>query len=219
MPLVCNNENLKLTNHAKLLGLIIDKNLQWTEHISQMCKKLSKINFALRILKTCSGTVTLKSVYFAHFQSILMYGIEFFGQAPQYLLNRVFKLQKQAIRILAGVGPIDSCRGLFEKIKILPLAALYLSQIFLFFKKYPHYMDHAKPTHNYGTRHKNNYVFSKHKTQAFEKGALYAGQIFYNKLPNHVKQIDSVNVFKNSIKLPLLELNLYCVDDFVNATI
>ena len=77
MPLVCNNENLSLTNHAKLLGLIIDKNLQWTEHISQMCKKLSKINFALRILRTCSGMVTLKSVYYAHFQSVLMYSIKF----------------------------------------------------------------------------------------------------------------------------------------------
>ena len=182
-----------------------------------MCKKLSKINFALRILRTCSGTVTLKSVYYAHFQSVLMYGIEFWGQAPQYLLNRVFKLQKQAIRILAGAGPIDSCKELFGDLKILPLAALYVSQILLFFKKYPHYMDHAKPTHNYGTRHKDNYVFSKHKTQAFEKGAMYAGQIFYNKLPNHVKQIDSVINFKTSLKVLLLELNLYCVDDFVNA--
>ena len=144
---------------------------------------MSKINFALRIIQKCAGPQALKSIYYAHFQSIMSYGIEFWGHAAYYLLLRVFKLQKQAIRLLAGVGPIESCRKLFPALEILPLPALYISHILIFFKNNPQYLNHAKISHNYETRHKNNnLVLSKHKTKAFENGAIYAGQTFYNKL-------------------------------------
>ena len=146
-----------------------------------------------------------------------MYGIEFWGIAADYLIKRVFKLQKQAIRILAGVGPIESCRNLFRPLEILTLPALYLCQILIFLiKKHPHYLEHTKPNHSYETRHKNNYIFTKHKTHSFEKGALYASQIFYSKLPENKKNIALLDRFK--IKL-LLGLTLYCVDDFFNADI
>ena len=173
-----------------------------------MCKKLSKINFALEILKKCTETVALKSVYFAHFHSVLMYGIEFWAQAADYLLYRAFKLQKQAIRTIAGVGPRESCRDLFPALNILPLPALYVSQILIFFKTHPQYLDHAKSTHNYETRHRNNYVLTKHKTSAFEKGANYAGQVFVNKLPQNIKNIESMSHFKKKLKKFLLTLNI-----------
>ena len=169
-----------------------------------MCNKLSKINFALRILKKCTGTLALKSVYYAHFQSNIMYGIEFWGQASEYLIHRIFVLQKQAIRILSGVGPRESCRTLFPILEILPLPALYIYQIIIFFKKHPHYLEQAKATHNYGTRHRNNYVLSKHRSSAFEKGASYAGKIFYNKLPQNIKDLESLTLFKKKLKLFLL---------------
>ena len=182
-----------------------------------MCKKLSKINFALRILKKCSGIKSLKSIYYAHFQSVLMYGIEFWGQAADYLIYRVFKLQKQAIRILSGAGARDSCKELFVTLKILPLPALYIHQILVFFKKNPHYLNHAKPTHHYETRHRNNFACTKHKTSAFEKGAMYSGQILYNKLPDNLKNVETLLHFKKELKLYLLELKLYKVDKFINS--
>ena len=121
----CKNEKIILKNHAKLLGVVIDHNLKWSEHIDQLCKKLSRVTFALRILRQPAGVEALKTVYFAYFQSIMMYGIEFWGMAADYLIKRVFILQKQAIRIIAGVSSRESCRALFKDLNILSLPALY----------------------------------------------------------------------------------------------
>jgi hypothetical protein len=179
--LICENDEIEFTNHTKLLGLIVDKSLKWDEHINQLCKRLSKLIYAMRILKTRVNQSALRSVYFAHVHSILSYGIEFWGRAADYQIERVFKFQKKAIRIIAGVHYSASCREIdpvdklnwYQKLGILPLPALCIAKILIFFKKQPHYFTHAKFNHRYPTRHKECLILESHKTSAYEKNVLY----------------------------------------------
>ena len=136
--------------------------------------------------------------------------------AADYLIFLALKLEKQAIRIILGVGPRKSCRKLFTELGILSLPALYIAQVLIFFKRNPTYLDHTKPTHTYSTRNRDIYVLIKHKTSAFEKGTVYAGQLFFNKLPQQLRNLYSVDDFKNQLKKYLLSLNLYHVNEFVN---
>jgi hypothetical protein len=69
----------------------------------------------------------------------LTYGLEIWGRAKAYLFSRVLRLQKRAIRLLAGVPPRESCRSLFVEHKILPFPALYIFKCLIFLKKYPQY--------------------------------------------------------------------------------
>ena len=146
------------------------------------------------------------------------YGIEIWGQAPEYLINRVFKLQKKALRLICNVPARASCRGLklFAQEQILPLPALYISNVLLFFKKHPEYLSETKFDHGYNTRHKNNFQIEKHNTTSYEKGLLYSGQIFNNKLPNELQIEINVNTFKNKIKLLLMTNDVYSVTEFLN---
>ena len=214
----CGEQKIEFTNCTKLLGITIDKNLKWTVHIDNLCKRLSKLVFAIRVLKNNVETSSLKSVYFAHFHSILIYGIEIWGQASEYLVSRVFKLQKKALRLICNVSPYASCRNLklFKQEQILPLPALYISNVLVFFKKHPEYFSENQFVHEYNTRHKNNLQLVKHNTTSYEKGLLYSGQIFYNKLPNDLKAESNINSFKNKIKLYLLENDIYSVSEFSN---
>ena len=41
-PIIINNEQLQVVDHAKILGLTISENLQWTYHISEVVKKANK---------------------------------------------------------------------------------------------------------------------------------------------------------------------------------
>ncbi|CAH1374368.1 unnamed protein product, partial [Tenebrio molitor] len=63
---------------------------------------------------------TLKCVYYAHFQSIMNYGIILSG------CQRLFRLQKKVIRLLARAKKRDSCKPLFIQLKILSLSSLYV---------------------------------------------------------------------------------------------
>ena len=49
--LVINNSKIDITDAFKVLGVIIDKDLNFTEHMSQVCLKTSKMIGVLRRLK------------------------------------------------------------------------------------------------------------------------------------------------------------------------
>ena len=51
-------------------------------------------------------------MYYAFFHSIMSYNLIFWGNSTNS--KRVFKLQKQAIRILMGTKNRDSCRGFLD---------------------------------------------------------------------------------------------------------
>ena len=159
----------------------------------------------------------LKHCYFAYFHSLLIYGLEIWGHAPDYLFQRVFKLQKRAIRILSNEHYRASCRelNLYERLNILPLPALYIYQITIFIKKNPHYLAESVQTHSYATRNKNLYTPFKHRTTAYEKGPLYSGQKFFNSLPDYLKNEVSVFSFKRLLKKVLFERKIYSINEMI----
>jgi len=67
---------------------------------------------------------TSESVAFSYFHSLISYGIIFWGNSSNSL--HILRLQQRAVRIITGSRPRDSCRGLFRKLRILPLQSQYI---------------------------------------------------------------------------------------------
>jgi hypothetical protein len=65
----------------------------------------------------------------------MSYGIMFWGNSSQ--AERVFKLQKRAVRIMKGCGLRDSCRDHFKHMSILlvPLRSQYIYSLMMFIIK------------------------------------------------------------------------------------
>jgi hypothetical protein len=61
--------------NIKFLGLQIDNYLNWKNHIDLMIPKLSTACYAIRSVSHVSSTDRIKSIYFASFHSIMIYGI------------------------------------------------------------------------------------------------------------------------------------------------
>ena len=55
----------------------------------------------------------------------------------------------------------------------------------------------------------------KHNTTLYEKGTLYSGQTFFNKLPEDLKNEYNVDIFKHKIKSHLLQRDIYKVSEFL----
>jgi hypothetical protein len=109
---------------TKFLGLLIDSNLNWKTHIQYIIPILSSACFAMRTVTSIMKIETLKLVYFAYFHSIMSYGIIFWGNSTDR--KKVFYIQKRIIRIMSGAKRRASCRELFNKFNILPLASEFL---------------------------------------------------------------------------------------------
>lgn len=119
-----NKKSIVQMTSTKFLGVFIDNALNWEIHIDYLSKKLTPVCYALYRLQHVSNNATAISYYYAHFYSRLSYGIMFWGMSHN--AERIFKLQKMAVRNIANVSRQTSCRHLFKEYKILPLASIYI---------------------------------------------------------------------------------------------
>jgi len=118
------------TSNTKFLGLVITNSLSWMDHITQLTPKLCKTCYVLTCIRPFMSQDTLKSVYYSYFHSPVSYGIIFWCNSSNSL--HVSQLQYRAIRITTGSRPRDSCRGLFKKLRMLPLQSQYILSLSLF---------------------------------------------------------------------------------------
>ena len=81
------NEPVDVRSAARFLGVFIDCEFRFRDHIKNLSKKLSSACFAVRAARNALGSGVARDVYFALFDSHLSYGIPFWGISSQYLLN------------------------------------------------------------------------------------------------------------------------------------
>ena len=98
-------------NFLKFLVITVDNTLSWKQHTDTIIPKLNKACFIIRRLKLYLSNYALKMVYYAFFHSVMSYSLIFWGNSTNS--KHIFKLQKQAIRIIMGAKNRDSCSGFF----------------------------------------------------------------------------------------------------------
>ncbi len=110
---------------CKFLGLMIDDQLRWTDHILYIHSKLSKSLYALNRSKNLVPCKYIKTMYESLFHSYISYGITLWGSAFKTQLNRLQVLQKKAIRCVYKAPYNDHTLPLFQKGGLLYLNELY----------------------------------------------------------------------------------------------
>jgi len=70
-----------------------------------------------------SESTSLKIIYFTYFQSLLQFGIIFWGTTIN--LSKALILQKRIMRVMLGLRQRTSCREKFKKLYVLTVPSLY----------------------------------------------------------------------------------------------
>ena len=155
MTFRCNFIDISLGNHvlenklcSKFLGLNIDCNLKFKEHIINISNKLASGSYATRVISNDLSYTTAKSTYFALIESHLRYGIAFWGVCSNDLINRILVIQKRAVRYLCKARIRDSCKPLFLAHGILTVISIYILETVCLIHKHksnvmtnsPHYV-------------------------------------------------------------------------------
>lgn len=204
---------IDLKNNAKYLGVIIDDKLTWTPHIDQLCGKLNTSIYVLnRIKNTTNSLDAAKTAYFSLFESHVRYGLILWGHSSKRNLQRVLILQKKAVRTLAGLNPLDTCRTAFKDLKILTVASLFLSEVICY--AITQKLTRMRESHNYNTRNKINFSLPQHHLTVYEKQASYTGPKYYNILPDNLKEIWEERNFKRKLQDWLLQKTFYTLEEF-----
>jgi len=127
-------ENIHDTNNnidrLKFLGICLDPQLSWKLHINYICNKISKSIYIISRVKNVLPTNILKILYHSLVESYLNYGLIAWGNSVH--IQKLFKLQKRAIRIISKKSYRSHTEPLFKSLSILTIHDLYESQVLLF---------------------------------------------------------------------------------------
>ena len=80
-------------NSTRFLGLTIDSSLSWKDHIIELTSKLNKECYAVRAIKPFMSLNVMKMIYYSYVQSVMPYGIIFWGNS--HLSGSILKFKKE----------------------------------------------------------------------------------------------------------------------------
>jgi hypothetical protein len=121
----------------------------------------------------------------------------------------------RAVRYTAGLKHLESCRDSFRHLKILTVYLLYILETILYVKENCNCMV-SKQVHTFNTRNNKDYHKYVRNLELYNSKPSIAGCIFYNKLPNNIKQIENKNWFKRELKKLLIKGCYYSIEDYMN---
>jgi len=156
---------------------------------------------------------TLKILYRCTFNSVISYGLLFWGISPHS--KKIFRMQKRIVRIMMGCRRLASCRNLFKNLKILTLISQYIFCIVMFVIKHKHQFTLNSEIHNINTRqHLNLHQPSPNLTGSIH-GIHYSGVRIYNNLPFCIKQLsDDPRTFERKFKNVLCIHSFYSLEEY-----
>lgn len=189
------NINIECVDYFTLLGISIDCNLNWKSHVQNLSKKLSRFIYALNELKRTTDTNTAKIAYNAYAHSWLRYGIALWGNSTD--ATTLLTLQKKCIRILANIGPMESCKPFFKQYKILTVPSLYILETCKIVRQNIELFKNVDDSYtgSIGLRKRNKLILPKSNLSMHQTGPYSMAIRLYNALPKHLKEIDKYNKF------------------------
>ena len=206
-PLKFGNSHIHQTDFTKFLGIIIDSHLKFDKHISQICNKISKTIGIIHKLNYFMPLFILKTLYSSLVLPYLTYGLEVWYSAPKYQTDRVFILQKKAVRAMNSLPFNSHTHEYFSRMQLLKLDDLYTLQVLRSL--------HARICDNdsiplqrsnnlYQTRNRNLLQVPFFNKSATQKSFIYQQIIKWNHLPISFHSITNKDKFKRCVKSHIL---------------
>ena len=116
--------SLEHKSYIKYLGVLIDENLSWKNHLDCVITKISKTIGMIAKLRHFVPSSVLTNIYKSLILPYLTYGLVAWGNASKNYLNKIVVLQKRVLRLIYFVNREEHAIPLFVNAKILPITFL-----------------------------------------------------------------------------------------------
>ena len=108
---------MDIKNSIKYLGVLIDENLSWKNHIDSVITKISKTIGIITKLRHFVPSSVLLNIYTSLITPYITYGLITWGTASKTYLHKILLLQKRVLRLIYFVDKKDHAIPLFVKAK------------------------------------------------------------------------------------------------------
>ena len=211
LNITINNQPISKVTNCKYLGIVIDEKLKWDAHIESLYKKLIKYTGIFYKIRNVLPRSCLRKLYYALVHPHILYGIEIYANTSDSLLDKLYKLNNKILRILQfGKKETHVC-DMYNVYNTLQIPHLRELQLLLFMHKYfyhrtslpsvfhSYFMDNEE-VHEHNTRQKKDLHIALVNSSFGQKCTAYCGSKMWNRLPDDIKAISSLTVFKIKVK-------------------
>lgn len=213
---------IKNTEYIKLLGVYFDENINFSKHISEMCKKVSKkvgVLMRLRNLIPCSAKLTIYKVYIL---SSLTYCHLVWHYCKSSDNRKIERIQERALRAVYRTKS-ESYETLMNRAGLPTLYNRRLQDIATFMYKIKNKLlpSSVADIFNikescYSLRNSDFHIPRVNTTKYGKHSLRYFGPSLWYKLSDDIRKSPSINSFKTAIRKVdingLLDNNCNCCD-------
>ena len=199
---------LTQSNVTKFLGVYIDEHLTWKDHISYLCKQISKSIGMLFRSRFYLSSKTKLTLYYSLIYPNITYCNSTWSSTYVTNLNRIYCLQKRVVRAITNSDYRTHSAPLFSRLGILDIFQINTFQIAKFMYCYhysllpPSFFNLFRTNsqiHSYSTRTANNYHVHQCRTNLKKFTILYQGPKIWNSLPTTITTLSSFPNFKKKL--------------------
>ena len=205
-----NNDKILMSNNTKYLGVIIDEDLTWSEHVTFICNSLKKLFPIFYHLKNYLSQENIRNIYYAMVYSRIRYGIEIWGMTSGTYMGKVQIIQNRLLKVLTSKPYRYSTDTLHNDLKILKVQEIFTQEILSFMHKFRDgklpdiFKDYFKTfadVHTINTRDNNmRYQLPLASNKFGENTIKFRGPQIWNLLDIDIKETEKLKQFRNKFK-------------------
>ena len=205
-----------LVNHAecvKFLGVMIDSQLKWDQHILNLTKKISRGIGAIYCARSILSTKLKLMLYRTMIYPYLIYCNIVWGSANKTLLHRLLVLQKCAIRFITNSDYCDPSAPLFVSTGLLKINDIhsFLTLQYMFKVKnrllpascMKYFTVSERTSLNYSIRNPSYFKLLPFRTEIKRQSIKIRGPKLWHSLPLELQNSCSLTVFKREYLLQI----------------
>ena len=212
------NEEIDRVYKTKFLGVIIDHKITWKEHVTYVSGKMSRSIGILIKARSCLNKHAMMTLYYSFIYPYMTYCNNVWGSTYASNTEKVYNLQKRALRIMFNIGKRESVIPMFTEMCILkfPDINVYLTSRFMF--RYHHelvpgifhgYFTPNTDVHKYYTRQSTYFHIPVVKSDLSKFSIRYRGAMIWNEiLKLGIDTCTSEMVFMKSVKSRIHDLKI-----------
>ena len=167
-------------------------------HLLNLQQKYQVVGLLFR-LNNILPVETLVTLYSTLLVPYLLYGIEIWHGALRENQDRIFKLQKKAVRAINSLGYNQHTNEFFKSMEILKVNDIFKQRLLIYMFKNQNFATHSDH-HSYNTRNRQDLVIPRFNRSRTQCSYLYQGMLLWNSIPSDIRSLQYEGSFKSAIK-------------------
>ena len=209
-PIYFGNDVISFAKKADCLGLTIDNQLSWSIQIKSCSTKVS----ALKCMKYLPKKV-LEELYYKTVIPAVAYCIAVWGNCSTSLFQNIEEIHARAARVIYDLPSQTSVEDSLMHARWQSISYIYKRRLlYIMHSIYYETAHHSikklftkNSTSSIGTRNRTKFEVKLFKSAIGRNSLHYRGTMLWNSMPDELKQIDNLNIFKRKLKTRLKEIN------------